>query len=176
MKIYWKMLSAKFRHFVQISITKYCQVTPVTSRIREFHGRVVHITSCKNCSAEERLTLERTFLVPTLIPATWEKTNWDILYRFDVNFFNCYILRLSLGRLPVFVIAGVSLVPHLGNFFMDQDLYFNKSNDYSRMSGMKLSLHQPDTYPVVGFDGYFLPPGYFNDFKLKFVMRKRLYE
>ena len=183
---------------------------PDVLSLREFHDRVVQITSCDNCSEEERLSLEKAradLLSPNAYSANAGQDKLreighspesmiadcrliimegqfprkapcfpetDILYRFDANFFNCYILRLPLGRLPDFAIVGVSLVLHLDNFFMDHILYFDKTNTLSRTGGIKLSLHQPDTYPLIGFDGHFLTPGYFTDLRLRFVTRKRL--
>ena len=100
----------------------------------------------------------------------------NIVHLFDAKFFNCYVLQLPMAKLPDFIIVGVSLVLHLDNFFMDHVLYFDKTNPRTRMGGIELGLHHPGTYPVAGFDGYLLSPGYFTDFKLKFVSRKRLRE
>ena len=98
----------------------------------------------------------------------------EILYRFDVNFYNCYILRLPTPRFPELFVLGVSLVLHLDNFFMDHVLYFDKTNTFARSAGVEFSLHKPDTLPMLGFEGKFLPPGYITDVKLKFARRTRL--
>ena len=98
----------------------------------------------------------------------------DILYRFDVNFYNCYILRLPQPRLQDLFIIGVSLVLHLDNFYMDHVLYFDKTNALARTAGIHLSLHRPGALPVTGIDGNFLPPGYFTDIKLEITRRTRL--
>ena len=98
----------------------------------------------------------------------------DMLYRFDVNFYNCYILRLPTPSFPDLFVIGVSLVLHLDNFFMDHVLYFDKTNTFTRSAGVELSLHKPETLPMLGFEGKFLPPGYITDVKLKFARRTRL--
>ena len=97
-----------------------------------------------------------------------------IRYRFDANFYNCYILRLPKPRAPDFYVIGISLVLHLDNFFKDHVMYFDKTNTLARTAGLELSLHRPGTMPVVGFDGEFLSPGYFTNIKLKFARRTRL--
>ena len=96
------------------------------------------------------------------------------IYRYDVNFYNCYTLRLPTPSLRGNIYIGVSLVFHLDNFFQDHLMYFDKTNIRNRVAGIELNLHRPNTMLSVDFDSVFLPPGFLGNLKFRFERRIRL--
>ena len=97
----------------------------------------------------------------------------DVIYRQDLNFYNCYTLRLPTPSpsLPDKIYIGVSLVLHLDNYFQDHLIYFDKTNARTRMAGIELNLHSPKSTPLVDFDSIFLPPGFLGNLKVKYERR-----
>ena len=98
----------------------------------------------------------------------------ETIYRHDVNFFNCYTLRLPAPSLPDKIYFGVSLVLHLDNFFRDHLMYFDKTNARTRMAGIELNLYSPNATLFVDFDSVFLPPGFSGHLKVKYERRIRM--
>ena len=97
-----------------------------------------------------------------------------IIYRHDVNFFNCYTLRLPKPALPDEIYFGVSLVLHLDNFFQGHLKYFDNKNVRKHMAGMELNFFSPNTTLLVDFDSVFLAPGFLGNIKLKYKRRIRM--
>ena len=110
----------------------------------------------------------RVFQQKPCIPGT------QFIYRYDVNFYNCYTLRLPTPSLTGNIYIGVSLVFHLDNFHQDHLIYFDKTNIRNRMVGIELNLHRPNTMLSVDFDSMFLPPGFLGNLKFRFERRIRL--
>ena len=98
----------------------------------------------------------------------------QFIYRYDVNFYNCYTLRIPTPSLQDRIYFGVSLVLHLDNFFLDHLMYFDKTNVRNRMAGIELNLHRPKTMPSLDFDSVFLAPGFLGNVKFRFERRIRL--
>ena len=110
----------------------------------------------------------RTFQQKPCVPDT------QIIYRYDVNFFNCYTLRLPTPSLQDSIYFGVQLVFHLDNFLLDHLAYLDKTNTRNRMAGIELNFHRPNTMLSLDFDSVFLPPGFLGNIKFRFERRIRL--
>ena len=96
-----------------------------------------------------------------------------VLYRQDINFYNCYSLRLPTSSQTSNLYIGASLVLHLDNFFQDHLMFFDKTNIRNHMSGIELSLHIAGMPQFLDFDSVFLPPGLMSVIKVKQERRKR---
>ena len=95
----------------------------------------------------------------------------DVIYRQDLNFYNCYTLRLPTPSLSDKIYFGVSLVLHLDNYFQDHLMYFDQTNVRNRMAGVELNLYSPNSAPFVDFNSIFLPPGFLGNLKVKYERR-----
>ena len=95
-------------------------------------------------------------------------------YRQDVNFYNCYTLRLPTPSLPDKIYFGVSLVLHLDNFFQDHLMYFDNTNARTRMAGIEFNFYSPNTMIFADIDSIFVPPGFLGNLKLKYERRIRM--
>ena len=127
------------------------------------HSLESMLVDCQLLAIEGRIVQQRP-----CFPGT------NISYRQDVNFYNCYTLRLPIPVLPDKIYFGVSLVLHLDNYFQDHLTYFDKMNARTRMAGIEFNFYNPNTMMFADFDSVFLPPGFLGNLKLKYERRIRM--
>ena len=94
----------------------------------------------------------------------------------DVDYYNCYTLKLPRPSWPFFLYVGFTMVFHLDDYFTDHLRFLDSTSINHRMSGIDLHIHHPMLPPVIGRDGTTLPPGVSTNLKLRFRRHKRLPE
>ena len=98
----------------------------------------------------------------------------EVLYRFDLKYYNCYTLRLPLPSGRDLPLVGISLVIHLDDHFKEHRKYFDPKNVRNHMGGLELNIYRPYTLPRGDFHEMFIPAGFLTDIKLKYQLRSRL--
>ena len=98
----------------------------------------------------------------------------EVLYRYDLNYYNCYTLRLPLPSMHGLPHVGISLVIHLDDHFKEHRRYFDTTDVRTRMGGLLFSVHRPHTLSWGEFQGMFIPPGFLTDVKLIYKLQRRL--
>ena len=97
----------------------------------------------------------------------------EVIYRYDLSYYNCYTLRLPTPSFAEHVAIGISLVLHLDNYFKEHWMYFD-TDIHNRMGGLQLSLHPRNTLPWGELDGVLLPPGFLTNMKVRYQRRRSL--